>query len=378
MTLPPPASIGMPFDEIDTPALLIDLDALERNLDAMAAACRKFGIRLRPHAKTHKSAIIAAKQIGKGAAGVCCQKLSEAEVLAASGIGDILITNEIAGTQKLRRLAHLARHVRLGICADNAAGVDALAEACRQAGSQVEVLAEIDVGQRRCGAVPGAEAAALAKRIASHPNLIFSGLQAYYGSAQHFRTYEQRASAVASARELTQHTIELLAKAGLPCAIVAGGGTGTYELESLSGVWNEVQPGSYVFMDADYAKNAHAPAEEGPAFEHALFVLATVMSVREDWAVTDAGHKALSNDSGFPVVLGRPDVPYGRPSDEHGILDLTGSGWKPPLGEKIAFIPGHCDPTVNLYDWYVGVRGFGSAEAHVETLWPVTARGAVQ
>jgi len=378
MTLPPPAAIGMPFSEIDTPALIIDLDAFERNLDAMAETCRAFGVRLRPHAKTHKSPIIAAKQIAKGASGICCQKLSEAEVLAASGIGDIFITNEVVGAAKLRRLASLARHARLGVCADNVLAVDALAEACRAAGSRVEVLVEIDVGQRRCGVEPGPDAVALAKRIANHPNLIFSGLQAYYGSAQHFRAPDERASAIAFAKQLKRHAVQLLSEAGLSCSTVGGGGTGTYEFESVSGVWNEVQPGSYIFMDADYAKNSRGAEAQGPAFEHALFVLATVMSVRSGSAVLDAGHKALSNDSGFPTVLGHPDATYERPSDEHGVLNLSASSWQPALGEKVLLIPGHCDPTVNLYDWYVGVRGFETPDAHVETLWPVAARGAIQ
>ncbi len=377
MALLPPAAIGMPLRDADTPALVIDLDVFERNLDAMAKACGRFGVRLRPHAKTHKSPVIAAKQIANGAVGVCCQKVSEAEVLAGAGIHDVLITNEVIGSQKLERLADLARHASIGVCVDAPAGVDALSEAARRAGSRVGVLVEIDVGQRRCGVEPGAAAVKLARHVASKPNLDFGGLQAYYGSAQHFRMPDERRAAIAKASELTRETVRLLSEAGLPCPTIGGGGTGTYELESASGLWNEVQPGSYVFMDADYAKNTSDQAAQGPAFGHALFVLSTVMSIHESWAVVDAGHKALSNDSGFPIVLGKPGVAYERPSDEHGVLNLDATAWRPALGERLFLIPGHCDPTVNLYDWYVGVRGFGTDQAHVEALWPVAGRGAV-
>ena len=331
-------------------------------------------MRLRPHAKTHKSPGIAAKQIALGATGICCQKLAEAEVFVASGIGDVLITNEIVGAQKLERLARLGRQARIGVCADNAEAVDALAAAAARAGSQIEVLVEIDVGQHRCGVAPGAPALELAARIVRHASLRFGGLQAYYGSAQHLRSPEERRAAIASAQEATARTVPMLAGAGLPCRTIAGGGTGTYELEGASGVWNELQPGSYIFMDADYAKNTLAGG--APAFEHALFVLASVMSLSPGRAVVDAGHKALSNDSGFPTVPGKPGVSYGQPSDEHGVLEL-GGGWQPALGEKLLLIPGHCDPTVNLYDWFVGVRHFGTRDACVEALWPVAARGAV-
>jgi D-serine deaminase-like pyridoxal phosphate-dependent protein len=377
MTIPPPAQIGAPFSEIDTPALVIDLDALERNLDAMAAAGRRLGVRLRPHAKTHKSPVIAAKQIARGAAGICCQKLAEAEIFVASGIGDVLITNEIVGPQKLERLAHLGRQARIGVCADNAGAVETLAAAAERAGSHIEVLVEIDVGQRRCGVPPGPAAVELAAKIASFPSLSFAGLQAYSGSAQHMRTLEERRAAISSARELTAETVRLLGRAGFECRTVGGGGTGTYELEGASGVWNELQPGSYVFMDADYAKNSWDREGGAPVFEHALFVLAAVMSLSTGWGVADAGHKALSNDSGFPTVFGKTGVSYEQPSDEHGVLNLGSSPWRPTLGEKLLLIPGHCDPTVNLYDWFVGVRHFGTPRACVEALWPVAARGAI-
>ncbi|MGA7328033.1 MAG: DSD1 family PLP-dependent enzyme [Rhodomicrobium sp.] len=371
----PPARIGAAFDEIDTPALLIDLADFERNLDTMADHSRHMGVRLRPHGKTHKSPLVAAKQIARGAVGICCQKVSEAEIFVAAGIADVLISNEVVGAAKLARVASLARHAKIGVCADNAEAVQALAAAADKARTVIEVLVEIDVGAGRCGVVPGRAAVALAEEIARHRSLSFSGLQSYYGTAQHLRSPQERRDAIARASELTAETVYLLGKAGFPCRTVAGAGTGTYPLEAKSGVWNEIQPGSYIFMDADYARNE--PGSDAPAFENALFVLATVMSLSPDRAILDAGHKALSNDSGFPTVCGRPEVPYGRPSDEHGTLSIGGSPWRPKLGEKVLLIPGHCDPTVNLYDWYVGVRNFGSGDAYVEALWPVAARGAL-
>lgn len=378
MTFPPPAEIGAPFSEIDTPALLIDLDAFERNLDAMAAAARKLGVRLRPHAKTHKSPVIAAKQIARGAVGVCCQKVAEAEVLVAGGIGDVLVSNEVVGAHKLERLAALARHARIGVCVDHADAVAALARAAEQAESRVEVLVEIDVGGKRCGVAPGAAAVGLAKRIASSPALTFGGLQAYHGSAQHLRTPAERRAAIAAATDATRTTMQILADAGFSCRTVGGAGTGTFTLEGASGVWNELQAGSYIFMDADYGRNTPDDGRNAHPFEHALFILATVMSRAADTrAVVDVGHKATANDSGFPSVWGQADVTYHRPSDEHGILDLAATSWRPALGERVLLVPGHCDPTVNLYDWYVGVRGFGTAEARVEALWPIAARGAI-
>jgi D-serine deaminase-like pyridoxal phosphate-dependent protein len=374
----PPADIGAPVSEIDTPALIVDLDALTRNLDKMAALARKLGVRLRPHAKTHKSSVIAARQIALGAVGVCCQKVSEAEALVGDGIGDVLVTNEIVGARKIARLAHLARQARIGVCIDQVESIALLADAAQGAGSQIDVLIEVDVGARRCGVAPGAAASKLAAQIARSPNLRFAGLQAYHGAAQHFRSPDERSAAIEAAKAGVVETIRHLTAAGFACETVTGAGTGTFQIEGRSGVWNEVQPGSYVFMDRDYAKNTPDDTHGAAAFDHALFVMATVMSMTtSDQAVVDAGHKALSNDSGFPAVWQRPDISYHRPSDEHGVLTFVDGAQRLAWGEKVLLIPGHCDPTVNLYDWYVGVRGLGRPSAHVEALWPVTGRGAV-
>lgn len=373
-----PAAPGMPMADIDTPALVVDLDAFERNLKRMAEAVAAAGVRLRPHAKTHKSPVIGLKQMALGAVGLCCQKVSEAEAMVLGGIPDVLISNEVVGARKLDRLAALARQARVMVAVDHAEAVHGLSEAARRAGAIIRVLVEIDVGGNRCGVAPGEAAVALAQAIAHAPNLEFAGLQAYHGRAQHLRSIAERQAAIGEAIDMTRRTVERLAEVGLACDVVGGAGTGTFELEAASGVYNELQAGSYVFMDADYGRNRKADGTPFDGFENALFVFATVMSMPQDTrAVVDAGLKALAFDSGMPDVSRLPGAVYGRPSDEHGVLDVTACNERPKLGDKVLLIPGHCDPTVNLHDWYVGVRGLGTPAARVEAVWPVAARGAL-
>jgi D-serine deaminase-like pyridoxal phosphate-dependent protein len=354
-------------DEIDTPALLIDLDAFEYNLDTMAALLAPTGAKLRAHAKTHKSPIIAKLQVARGAVGNCVQKVAEAEALAWGGVGDILVSNEVVGAAKLARLCALSRIAQIAVCADDESQVAAIESAAADAGIRMTVLVEIDVGAARCGVSPGPEAVALATRIAGSKHLIFGGLQAYHGSAQHKRTPAERLSLITGAVDASRRTVEQLRQRGLDCPIVGGAGTGTFPIESASGIYNEIQAGSYVFMDADYARN-----QAGPSFRQALFVLSTVMSTAMPGvAVLDAGLKALAVDSGLPLVWERPGVTYAGASDEHGKL-LCEPGTTPALGEKLLLVPGHCDPTVDRYDWYVGVR-----KGRVACLWPVAAHGAM-
>ena len=253
-----PATPGMPLAQVDTPALLIDLDAFERNLRRMARFAAKAGVRLRAHAKTHKSPDIAARQLALGVVGVCCQKVSEAEVMVEGGIGDVLISNEVAGTPKLDRLAGLARRATVGVCVDDPANVAELEAAAARVGAKLDVLVEIDVGARRCGAAPGEPAARLAELVARSGHLRFAGLQAYHGAAQHVREAAERRALIARAVELVQETRRALAAVGLEAGLVTGAGTGTYENEAASGVYNELQCGSYIFMDADYGRNRRA------------------------------------------------------------------------------------------------------------------------
>jgi D-serine deaminase-like pyridoxal phosphate-dependent protein len=368
----------MALAEVDTPALLIDLDAFERNLQRMGDFVRNAGVRLRPHSKTHKSPVIAARQMERGAVGVCCQKVSEAEVMVAGGIGDVLVSNEVAGAGKLDRLAALARSARIGVCADDIDNVAEIEAAAAKAGTMLDVLVEIDVGGRRCGTQPGAPAARIAERIAGSPHLRFAGLQAYYGSAQHVREARERSAHIARAVEHVRETQRALKTVGLHAATVSGAGTGTYENEAASAVYTELQAGSYIFMDADYARNKLGNGEPFDTFEHALFVYATVMSVHgPERLVIDAGLKAFAVDTGMPAPWRLPGAVYHRPSDEHGIIDASACAERPRRGDKVLLVPGHCDPTVNLHDWYVGVRGLDAGEARVECLWPVAARGAL-
>ena len=369
----PPASPGMTEDEIDTPALLIDLDAFEANLDTMAARLAGTGTRLRAHAKTHKSPVVAHQQIARGAVGQCVQKVAEAEILAWGGVGNILVSNEVVGAAKLARLAALARIATVAVCVDDAAQVAALDGAAEHAGVRLGVLVEIDVGAARCGVQPGPDAVALAKLIAASRHLRFDGLQAYHGSAQHLRLPAERYFAIRAATDATRRTVEQLRQQGLECPIVGGAGTGTFELEAESGVYTEIQAGSYCFMDADYARNLDVAGHPVGLFRHALFVLATVMSAAQPGvAVLDAGHKAVAVDSGMPLVWERPDLRYSGASDEHGKLVFGPDAAAPRLGEKLRLVPGHCDPTVDRFDWYVGMRG-----KRVACLWPVTARGGL-
>ncbi|MGE0699406.1 MAG: DSD1 family PLP-dependent enzyme [Hyphomicrobiaceae bacterium] len=374
----PPAMPGMAMSEIDTPSLVVDLDAFERNLRRMADAVAKAGVRLRPHAKTHKSPVIGLKQMALGAVGLCCQKVSEAEAMVEGGIPDVYVSNEVVGARKLDRLASLAHQARVMVAVDHEAAVEALGSAARKAGVTIRTLVEIDVGAGRCGVQPGAAAVTLAERVAREKGLVFAGLQSYQGRAQHLRTLDERKAAIARAVEWTADTVTLLGKAGLPCEVVGGAGTGTFELEAASGVYNELQAGSYVFMDADYARNLKADGSRIDTFEHALFVYATVMSTPvADRAVIDAGLKTFTFESGMPEVRGFAGALYERPSDEHGGLNLAACNDRPRLGDKVLLVPPHCDPTVNLHDWYIGVRGMGTPSARVESVWPVAARGAV-
>ncbi|MDP3806491.1 DSD1 family PLP-dependent enzyme [Hydrogenophaga sp.] len=375
------ALIGQGVAAIDTPALVIDLDAMERNLAHMAAYARAHGLRLRPHAKMHKSAELARLQMAHGAVGVCVQKTDEALALAHAGVTDVYISNEVIAHPKLQRLAEAVRDLptRFGIAVDSAAGVLRLASALLDADvrseERIDVFVEIDVGQGRCGVPPGEPAVDLARLIAQHPVLRFAGLQAYHGGAQHRRDPGERAQAIAEAAWAAALTRERLQAAGFPVPLITGAGTGTFTLETASHVWGELQAGSYLFMDADYARNEAAP--QAPVFEHALFVKTQVMSRAARHAVCDAGHKSHAIDSGLPAVWSPPGLLFANGGDEHGLLRAAHPGTPlPALGDTVWLVPGHCDPTVNLHDFMLGVRG-GLASGQVERVIRVDARGAL-
>ncbi len=313
------------------------------------------------------------KQIELGAVGVCVQKVSEAEAMVYGGVKDVLVTNEIVGRQKLRRLMGLAHSARIGVCADDPVQIADLEAAAAEAGITLPVHVEVNMGGNRCGVEPGEPALLLARLIGDMPHLTFAGLQAYHGSAQHLRNWAERQQAIKSATDKAALTRDLLGANGIPCGNITGAGTGTFEFEAGSGVYTELQCGSYIFMDADYGRNLDRDGAPTRAFEPSLFVWATVMSrPAEERAIVDAGLKALGMDSGPPTVWDEPAATYERASDEHGRLGIGAPTNRLKLGDKVRLVPGHCDPTVNLYDWYVAIRG-----ERVEAVWPITARGAV-
>ena len=375
------AWIGQGVEDIDTPSLVIDLDAMERNLARMAAFARERGLRLRPHAKMHKSAELSRLQMAHGAVGVCVQKTDEALRLAAAGVGDIYISNEVIAPAKLARLAAAVRErqARFAIAVDSTEGIDRLAVALQAAGvheaAAIDVFVEIDVGQGRCGVPPGEATLPLVRRIHQHAALRWAGLQAYHGGAQHRRSAAERADAIAASAQAVRHTLNALSQHGFDAPLVTGAGTGSLVNEAASGLWGELQAGSYLFMDADYAANQ--PDAAAPVFEHALFVKSQVMSRSADHAVCDAGHKSHAIDSGLPQVAHPAGLVFANGGDEHGVLRAAAPGAPlPALGDTVWLIPGHCDPTVNLHDFFVGVRG-GLSNGHVERLITIDTRGAL-
>jgi 3-hydroxy-D-aspartate aldolase len=365
-----PASVGMAVEDVSTPALIIDLDAFERNVRRMGDFINEKGIRHRAHAKTHKSADIALYQIEHGGAcGVCCQKVSEAEALVAGGVKDVLVSNQVVDPKKIDRLAQMVRNARVLVCVDDLGNVDDLSAAAVKHGTTIECLVEIDCGAGRCGVAWGKPVVEIARKIATSDGLKFSGLQAYQGAAQHVHDFKERKAKIEAAVKQVADTVEMLAAEELECDIVGGAGTGTYYFEGSSGVYNEMQCGSYIFMDADYQRVKDNKGNVISDFENSLFIWTSVMShTKTDKAICDAGLKAQSVDSGLPVIFGRDDVEYISCSDEHGVISDPGNVLK--LNDKLKLIPGHCDPTCNVYDWYVGYRN-----GTVECLWPVTARG---
>ncbi len=368
-----PAAIGMDESEIQTPCLVLDLDALERNIKKMGDWCKEHGVRHRVHGKMHKSVDVAKlqRELG-GACGVCCQKVSEAEAFARGGIEDVLVSNQVRDPAKIDRLAQIPKlGARTICCVDDITNVADLSAAAQKHGTEIECLVEIDCGAGRCGVTTTPEVVEIAKAIDSAPGLKFSGIQAYQGAMQHLDKYEDRKEKIDIAVAMVKDAVDALKAEGLECDIVGGGGTGSYYFEGNSGVYNELQCGSYAFMDADYGRilDENGKRIDKGEWENALFILTSVMShAKKDKAICDAGLKAQSVDSGLPVIFGRDDVEYVKCSDEHGvIMDPEG---KLKINEKLRLVPGHCDPTCNVHDWYVGVRN-----GKVEAVWPVTARG---
>lgn len=368
-----PAKPGMDEADIQTPCLVLDLDALERNIKKMGDYAKAHGMRHRTHGKMHKSVEVQKLQekLG-GACGVCCQKVSEAEVFARGGIRDILVSNQVRDPAKIDRLARLPKWgARTICCVDDPANVADLSAAAQTHGTEIECLVEIDCGAGRCGVMTTPEVVEIAKAIDAAEGLRFAGIQAYQGAMQHLDDYNERKAKIDVAVAMVKDAVDALKAEGLECDIVGGGGTGSYYFESNSGVYNELQCGSYAFMDADYGRILDKDGKriDQGEWENAFFILTSVMShAKADKAIVDAGLKAQSVDSGLPVIYGRDDVEYIKCSDEHGVVMDPDGALK--VNDTLKLVPGHCDPTANVHDWYVGVR-----DGKVECLWPVSARG---
>ncbi len=368
--LPAAATPGLPLGTVDTPALLLDLDAFERNLDRMQTAVQAARVQLRPHAKAHKCPAVALEQVARGAVGVCCQKASEALPFLAAGIRDIHISNQLASPAKAGLLARCAAGgARISVCVDADAQIDALADAVLAAGSQLRVLIEIDIGQHRCGVGDADAVMRLLGRIDAAPGLVFGGLQAYHGGVQHLRGLAERRSRSLEAGERAGAIRASLEQRGVRCERVTGGGTGSVEFDLEGGVYTELQPGSYAFMDRDYADNE---SSDQLRFEHALFVASRVMSdAVGTHVVVDAGLKSLAVDSGLPTLHAHgSDLRYIQANDEHGIVVAAPDTPLPPIGSLLKLVPGHCDPTFNLHDDVIGFR-----DETVQCVWPIAARG---
>jgi D-serine deaminase-like pyridoxal phosphate-dependent protein len=358
---------------LNTPALVVDVEALDRNIAAMASFAADAGLKLRPHAKTHKSADIARRQIAAGALGVCCAKLGEAEALADEGIEGLLITSPVVGAPAVERLIALAAKApTLMAACDNPDAVAAIGAAAKAAGVSLTLLVDVDPGLRRTGVADAPAALALARQIDAHPQLRFGGVQFYCGAEQHIEDYAARREAIVGKMQRLTAAIDALQAAGLAPAIVSGGGTGSHAIDGELGVFTELQVGSYVFMDRQYSDCA-LTADAPRPFATSLMIDSRVISASHPMLVTvDAGLKAMATEAGPPPILAgaAEGSQYRFMGDEHGAI-VPPSGVAPPkLGERVTLAAPHCDPTVNLYDAYHVVRG-----DTLEAIWPVTARG---
>lgn len=359
--------------DLNTPVLVLDREALDRNIAAMAELAARHGVGLRPHAKTHKSIDIAQRQVGAGALGVCCAKIGEAEVLCDGGTTGILITSPVAAPRAIERLAVLAaRAVGLMAVVDHPAVARRIDAALATAGTTLDVIIDIDPGIARTGVASAEAAVALAETIEGLPNLNGRGVQFYCGSQQHIEDYAERRAAIVERTGYLKSVVAALTEAGFKPDIVTGSGTGTHRIDLDLGVFTELQAGSYVFMDKQYL-DCDLTGDGSTPFETALGVDARVVSANHSGLVTiDAGFKSLSTDGGVAVVRrGAPETAFfAFMGDEHAALIAPGIGEQLIPGDPVTLTVPHCDPTVNLYDHYHVVEG-----DTLVAIWPVSARG---
>jgi 3-hydroxy-D-aspartate aldolase len=362
--------------EIPTPALLLDLDRFERNIQKMAAHIKSAGKKLRPHSKTHKCPEIARRQVAAGAIGVCVAKVGEAEVMAAAGIRNLLITTEVVGPEKIGRLLGvLRRQPETMVVVDHPDNVRELGDAVTRAGLVLNVLVDVDVGGRRTGVQPGEPAFDLGRQVMAQRALNLRGLQGYAGHCAHVMGFDERRRASRRWMGRLMKTRELFEKNQLPVDVVTGGSSGTFNIDAELEGMTELQSGSYCVMDLDYRRIGSPRGAAYDDFEMALTVLTTVVSVpSQEMAMVDGGFKAFSTDRPFvPETVEWPGVEYTWAGDEHGRLMTAEPGRLPKLGQLIEFFPPHCDPTINLYDRFYAMRG-----DQVEAVWEISGRGRSQ
>lgn len=363
----------MNLDELDTPVLLADGDAVERNMARMAKLAADAGIAWRPHAKAHKSPAVAEMQMAAGACGICCAKLGEAEVMAAEGSNDILITTPVIGASKLMRLMQVANQAKISVVVDDAANVEEMSQFAQTMGVRPDVVVEVDVGQGRCGVPPGDAAVDLARQVMQADWLTFKGLQGYQGLIQMTESFTERKQAADDALAKLTGTAEQVRAAGMPCDYLTGGGTGTSVIDAAAGGLTELQPGGYLFMDSRYRQIEWDDGNRTP-FEQSLTMLAAVISKpAANRCILDMGLKAVSSDGGPPLPLDVPGATFKFGGEEHGELTWPDGDCPLALGDKVRFIPTHCDTTVNLHDRFIVVRGDTVTE-----VWDIAARGRVQ
>lgn len=359
--------------QLSTPALLLDIDALDRNIRHMADFARSAGVNVRPHSKGSKSIAIVKRQLAAGAIGVCCTTLGEAEVMGNAGVPGILITSPVVTPAMVGRLLALNEIVEdLVIVMDDAGNANAVADAIGGSGKPIGVLVEYDVGQGRTGVVGEDKAVALVRNISSMPKLSYRGLQAYYGHLQHVPVFADRRREAEAQIARIRSLVGALDGENLTPQIVSGGGTGTFEIDAASRIFTELQVGSYLFMDREYVE-IEGGQDADARFEPALFVQATVVNAwRSDFAVVNAGYKSFATEGG-PPVLWSPKLSgaaYRLMGDEHGGVSYDPASGRLQLGDAVEFLAPHCDPTINLYGFYHCIRGDTLVD-----IWPVDARG---
>ena len=359
--------LGAQIEELDTPCLLVDLDVMESNISKMAEEFHGMSAALRPHAKTHKTPIIAHKQLKAGAIGITCAKVGEAEVMAEAGIGPLLIANQVVGEPKVTRLVNLTKHCDVTVAVDDPANVRHLAESAHRKGVKLNVVVEVDVGNNRCGTEPGEPALKLAREVVDNDSLNLRGLMGYEGFCQMVPKLEERRPKTEAAMQKLVSTRDLFDDKGVPVEIVTAGGTGTHMITGRFPGITEVEAGSYVFMDARYGS-----IEGLEKFGHALTLLTTIISVpRPGVAICDAGLKTLTVEFGMPAIKGITGVEYVNPSEEHGRLKVKDAGLR--IGDKIELIPSHCCTISNLHD-----NIYCNRKGELEAVWKVAARGRSQ